>query len=231
VEDITPDQLVGDTLETLSTGAEDTTEAFDTLSDVSEQLGNAFGETVGPIGSFVGALSRLTGGGGGGFLGIASTIFGLLGSFGGGGASGAGAAGGAWAGGARAFAPLAPIPRFAAGGLVKAGYASSMLPIPKDFLNKAQVPQFAAGGTVKGPTLGLLGEGQEDEYVIPKSQMAKLRQKDNGQQPTPTVIINGNIAPNPPGLNESDVIQIVYKDAYNGGKTSKAMTNIIKRTR
>jgi phage-related protein len=35
------------------------------------------------------------------------------------------------------------------------------------------VPQFAKGGVVTGPTLAMVGEGGEPEYIIPASKMAK----------------------------------------------------------
>ena len=35
------------------------------------------------------------------------------------------------------------------------------------------VPQFAQGGVVSGPTLAMVGEGGEPEYIIPASKMAK----------------------------------------------------------
>lgn len=35
------------------------------------------------------------------------------------------------------------------------------------------VPQFAKGGVVSGPTLAMVGEGGEPEYIIPASKMAK----------------------------------------------------------
>jgi hypothetical protein len=34
------------------------------------------------------------------------------------------------------------------------------------------VPQFAQGGVVTGPTLAMVGEGGEPEYIIPASKMA-----------------------------------------------------------
>jgi hypothetical protein len=48
------------------------------------------------------------------------------------------------------------------------------------------VPRLAAGATVKGPTLALLGEGGEDEFVIPRSKLAK--QQGNAR---PEVHIHG----------------------------------------
>lgn len=35
------------------------------------------------------------------------------------------------------------------------------------------VPAFAAGGVVSGPTLAMVGEGGEPEYIVPQSKMAK----------------------------------------------------------
>jgi TP901 family phage tail tape measure protein len=35
------------------------------------------------------------------------------------------------------------------------------------------VPQFAKGGVVSGPTLAMVGEGGEPEYIIPQSKMAR----------------------------------------------------------
>ena len=40
-------------------------------------------------------------------------------------------------------------------------------------LPQAQIPQFAKGGVVSGPTIAMVGEGGEPEYIIPQSKMAK----------------------------------------------------------
>jgi hypothetical protein len=91
---------------------------------------------------------------------------------------------------------------------------------------------FQRGGMVtRGPVVGMVGEEGPELVARMKPAGAGDNWMGGGGGQVAQVIINGNIAPNPPGLNESDVIQIVYKDAYNGGKTSKAMTNIIKRNR
>ena len=91
---------------------------------------------------------------------------------------------------------------------------------------------FQHGGLVtRGPVMGLIGESGGEVVAKLRPPGADDNWPGGGGGQVAQVIINGNIAPNPPGLNESDVIQIVYKDAYNGGKTSKAMTNIIKRNR
>lgn len=39
-------------------------------------------------------------------------------------------------------------------------------------LGYLQIPAFAAGGLVTGPTLAMVGEGGESEYIIPESKMA-----------------------------------------------------------
>ena len=41
-----------------------------------------------------------------------------------------------------------------------------------DQLPTLKVPQFAKGGVVNGPTLAMVGEGGEPEYIIPASKMA-----------------------------------------------------------
>ena len=38
---------------------------------------------------------------------------------------------------------------------------------------QVRVPAFAAGGVVSGPTLAMVGEGGEPEYIVPESKMAK----------------------------------------------------------
>jgi phage-related protein len=38
---------------------------------------------------------------------------------------------------------------------------------------QVRVPAFAAGGVVNGPTLAMVGEGGEPEFIIPQSKMAK----------------------------------------------------------
>jgi hypothetical protein len=40
-------------------------------------------------------------------------------------------------------------------------------------LPTVSVPQFAQGGVVSGPTLAMVGEGGEPEYIIPQSKMAR----------------------------------------------------------
>lgn len=47
------------------------------------------------------------------------------------------------------------------------------LPAPNiPFIPQMSVPQFAKGGVVTGPTLAMVGEGGEDEYIIPQSKAA-----------------------------------------------------------
>lgn len=51
------------------------------------------------------------------------------------------------------------------------------LPIPgkptASRLSRVAVPQFAQGGTVNRPTLAMVGEGGEREYIVPESKMAQ----------------------------------------------------------
>jgi len=41
------------------------------------------------------------------------------------------------------------------------------------YLQPPQIPQFAKGGVVDSPTLAMVGEGNEREYIIPESKMAR----------------------------------------------------------
>lgn len=40
-------------------------------------------------------------------------------------------------------------------------------------LRRASAPQFAEGGVVNGPTMAVVGEGGEREYIVPESKMAR----------------------------------------------------------
>lgn len=52
-----------------------------------------------------------------------------------------------------------------------AGY--NRLPTPDiPLIPQVSVPAFAAGGVVSGPTLAMVGEGGEREYIVPESKMA-----------------------------------------------------------
>ena len=49
----------------------------------------------------------------------------------------------------------------------------SILRLPQiQYLPLPNIPQFAQGGVVNGPTLAMVGEGGEREYIIPESKMA-----------------------------------------------------------
>ena len=41
------------------------------------------------------------------------------------------------------------------------------------YLPQPQMPRFAEGGVVNGPTVAMVGEGNEREYIIPESKMAR----------------------------------------------------------
>ena len=55
-----------------------------------------------------------------------------------------------------------------------ANQALASLRLPQiPFLPSPKIPQFANGGVVSGPTLAMVGEGGEREYIVPESKMAK----------------------------------------------------------
>jgi hypothetical protein len=54
-----------------------------------------------------------------------------------------------------------------------ANRALATLQLPQiAYLPQPQLPRFAKGGVVNGPTLAMVGEGGEREYIIPESKMA-----------------------------------------------------------
>lgn len=55
-----------------------------------------------------------------------------------------------------------------------ANQALANLKLPQiSYLPQPQIPQFAQGGVVDSPTLAMVGEGGEREYIIPESKMAR----------------------------------------------------------
>jgi len=53
--------------------------------------------------------------------------------------------------------------------------ALSALGLPQiPYLPMPQIPQFAEGGVVSGPTLAMVGEGGEPEYIVPQSKAGKF---------------------------------------------------------
>ena len=55
-----------------------------------------------------------------------------------------------------------------------ANQALANLGLPQiSFLPQPNIPQFAKGGVVNGPTLAMVGEGGEREYIIPESKMGR----------------------------------------------------------
>ena len=56
-----------------------------------------------------------------------------------------------------------------------ANYALAQLNLPQiPYLPMPQIPQFADGGVVSGPTLAMVGEGGEPEYIVPQSKAGKF---------------------------------------------------------
>jgi hypothetical protein len=78
----------------------------------------------------------------------------------------------------------------------------------------------ATGGIFSRPTLRLIGEAGP-EAVVP---LSKMRGMGGEKQQKPTVIINGNIIPNP-GVSREQVVQIVMKDFDNRGPLTHALEN------
>lgn len=161
-------------------------------------------------------------GGGGGFLGLFSNLLGLFGGLFGGGSS---------------FAPGSATGYeadfFAKGGLVLAGAGASSN-VPHMLVNRYNIPKLAQGAIVKGPTLAVLGEGGEDEFVIPKSKMQKMMGGNGeGSAPNVKVEINGDITPRKPDMKPEDVVRVIVD---NGMRTSNSgvgamVTSIVKRIR
>ncbi len=55
-----------------------------------------------------------------------------------------------------------------------ANQALARLKIPQiPYLPQPRIPKFADGGVVNGPTLAMVGEGGEREYIIPESKMGR----------------------------------------------------------
>jgi SLT domain-containing protein len=59
-------------------------------------------------------------------------------------------------------------------------------------LGKLNIPQFANGGIVTKPTLAMVGEGGEPEYIIPQSKMAAAAANYLGGARGDSVIPSGN---------------------------------------
>lgn len=56
-----------------------------------------------------------------------------------------------------------------------ANRALARLRLPQiPYLPMPQIPQFAEGGVVSGPTLAMVGEGGEPEYIVPQSKAGKF---------------------------------------------------------
>jgi len=120
-------------------------------------------------------------------------------------------------------------PQYAHGGYIlppNYAFAHGGYVVPRGLLKP-----FASGGTVtRGPVVGMVGEEGPELVARMKPAGAGDNWPSGGGQAT-QVIINGDITPRRPDMKPEDIIQIISADAYKGGKTSKAMTNIVKRLR
>jgi hypothetical protein len=189
-------------LEDMSSGAAAVARGLSGIGGDIGRIGGAiatFISVLSQIGNMLGSLMGSGGGGssGGGFMSILSSIGSIFGSFFGGGAK--------------------------EGMAVLGGYNNGKL--PSALLDVMGVRRFAAGGMVQGPTLALLGEGGEDEYVIPKSKMGKKN------EPNVKVEINGDITPRRPDMKPEDVVRIIVDNGERKGPIGDMIANVLRRNR
>jgi hypothetical protein len=64
----------------------------------------------------------------------------------------------------------------------------------KDVLNLSKVPALSSGGIVTGPTMALIGEGNESEAVLPLSKLNSMINNNGGG--TQQVEVFGRISGN-----------------------------------
>ena len=50
----------------------------------------------------------------------------------------------------------------------------------KDVLNLSKIPKLSSGGIVTGPTMALIGEGNESEAVLPLSKLNSMMNNNGG---------------------------------------------------
>lgn len=85
--------------------------------------------------------------------------------------------------------------------------AYNQLPAPDlPFVPRVSVPAFAAGGVVSRPTLAMVGEGGEREYIIPESKMSSAMTRFAGGARGASVIPLS--ASGPPGMGAAPSINI-----------------------
>ena len=70
--------------------------------------------------------------------------------------------------------------------------AATKSPFRISYLDEVPVPAFAQGGTVNRPTLAMLGEGGEREYIVPESKMAAASSRFLAGQRGASVIPSGS---------------------------------------
>lgn len=177
------------------------------LSDLFNKSVSGFGDFFTSLASLISnALSAMSKGGGSmvsGILGIFSSVAGL-------------------------FSASMPTGY----GLAPAGVEGPSL--PGGFFSN---PNYASAAVTQSYSLpqalpqAFLQPFQQSAAPTSKAIAASANQPVTMEQQPVSVIVNGNIAPNPPNLTPDQVIKIVYNDADRGGVTSKAITSVIKRTR
>ena len=122
---------------------------------------------------------------------------------------------------------LPPNHAFAHGGLVlppNHAFAHGGYVVPDNLLRP-----FQHGGLVtRGPVMGIVGEAGGE--VVAKLKPSGADDWPSGQ-PVVNVHIAGDVIPKDPQMKPQDVITVSFADMDRGGKLSKAVVNIIKRTR
>jgi tape measure domain-containing protein len=87
-----------------------------------------------------------------------------------------------------------------------ANSAAAKVGLPQiPLIPKVSVPQFAEGGVVTGPTLAMVGEGGEPEYIIPQSKAAGFASNylsgQRGAGAIPAFADGGYVAPSSANVN------------------------------
>ncbi|MFZ9135904.1 MAG: phage tail tape measure protein, partial [Candidatus Puniceispirillaceae bacterium] len=87
-----------------------------------------------------------------------------------------------------------------------ANSAAAKVGLPQlPYVPKVSIPQFAEGGVVTGPTLAMVGEGGEPEYIIPQSKAAGFASNylsgQRGAGAIPAFADGGFVAPSSANVN------------------------------
>jgi hypothetical protein len=78
------------------------------------------------------------------------------------------------------------------------------------------IKAFQGGGYVDGPTLGLIGEGGEKEWIIPESKMGR-RPEDRGGDTTIIMYVEATDVDSFERKYGSSVTKIIHRNKKSGG--------------